>query len=130
MVDAEMLQAARAGGLGANAAGVGRQHLADDEGLVAAPAHRFADHALRGAVAIHFGRVDQRQAEIEAELQALHLIGLACCAVAHAPGALAKNRDRAAVGKCRRRDRIVHAFLLAAEIAHSGRSFQDAPLTL
>ena len=50
-------------------AGVLRIDLADQEDLVAAALDRLADHFLGAAVAIHFGRVDQRQAEIEAEPQ-------------------------------------------------------------
>ncbi|MCY1507879.1 hypothetical protein D9M68_421680 [compost metagenome] len=113
MVDTEMLQAAFAGGFGAVPAGIRRQHLADDEGLVAVPAHRFADDALRGAIAVHLRCVDQRHAEIEAKLQALHLIGSARRGVAHAPRALPEDRDLAAIGQRGCRDRVVHRALLA-----------------
>ncbi len=51
-------------------AGVLWQHLADDENFVALSADRFTDDGLGAAVAVHLGRVDQRDTQVEPEASA------------------------------------------------------------
>ena len=97
----EPFQASLAGGDGALAAGILRQHLADDEYLVAPRAHRVGDDALCFAVAIHFRRVDQRDAEIDAMTQRRDFVGAPARALAHAPGAKTEDRNLCA-GRQRR----------------------------
>ena len=53
------------------------QHLAHEEDLVAPALDRLAGDLLGDAVGVHLGGVDQRHAEIEAELQGAHLVGRA-----------------------------------------------------
>ncbi len=82
--------------------GILRQHLADDEAFVAAPVDRLGDDPLGDPIAIHLGRVDQRQPKIEAELQRIDL-GLAFArTLAHVPSALAELRHVLARGQCHR----------------------------
>ena len=66
-VGAEPLQAGLAGSNGALARGIRRQHLGDQEDFIATAGDRFAHHLFGTARSIHFRRVDQAQAEIEAE---------------------------------------------------------------
>src|SRR5262249_34528607 len=73
-VGAERLEAALAGGGDAAARGVVRIDFADDEGLVAAAGEGLADQLLDGALAVHLGRIDERQPEIEAEPQRRDLL--------------------------------------------------------
>jgi len=61
------LQRALAGGDGAAARGVARQHFRNQEDLVAPSGDRFRDHQF--GVAIHFGGVDMGHAEIDAAPQ-------------------------------------------------------------
>ena len=56
------------------------------------PAMASADDLLGLAVAIHLGGVDQRHAEVEAELERGDLLGAAARALAHAPCPLAEAR--------------------------------------
>jgi len=95
-VGGEPLQAALAGRDGARAAGVRRQHLADDEHLVAAASHRLGDDLFGAAVAIHLRGVDQRYAKLDAEPQRRHLVLAQPYIFAHPPGAEAEHRDRLA----------------------------------
>src|SRR5262249_13727463 len=66
-VDLEPVEARLASGDGASAGGVLRQHLADDEDLLAAALDGFGHDLLGTAIAIHLRGVDQRHAEVEAE---------------------------------------------------------------
>ena len=66
---------------------------------VAAPSDGVADDFFRAAARIHLSRIDHGHAEIEANLQRLHLVGPAPGAVAHLPGAEAELRDCVAFGK-------------------------------
>ena len=91
---ARRAQRALAGGDGAGARGVVRQHLGDEEHLVAAAGDGLADDALGGAVAVHLGGVDVVHAEIEAAAQRRD--GRAAVAVFDVPGALADHRHVAA----------------------------------
>ena len=91
-VGVEPLQAPLAGGDGAGARGILRQHLAHDEHLVAASPDGLGHDPLGLSVAIHLGGVDQRHAEVEAELERGDLLGAAARALAHAPCALAEAR--------------------------------------
>ena len=59
-------EGALAGGNGAPPRGVLRHHLADQEHLVLAPVDRLADEFFRTTIGIHFRRVDQRHAEVDA----------------------------------------------------------------
>ena len=93
------LQAPLAGGDGAGARGILRQHLADDEDLVAAPGDRLGHDPLGFAVAIHLGGVDQRHAEVEPELERGNLLVAKAAALAHAPSAVAEPRHSLAGGE-------------------------------
>jgi hypothetical protein len=73
--------------------GVLRQHLGDQEYLVAAPFDRLADEVLGAAVGIHFRRIDQRHAELDAEAQRRDLIRPPPGVFGHVPSALAKHRN-------------------------------------
>ena len=63
------------------------------------PAMASATTRLGAAAGIHLRRVDQRHAEIDAELQRRDLIGVAALVLAHLPGALAERRHAVARGK-------------------------------
>src|SRR5262249_54442085 len=86
------LQAALAGGDRAGARGVVRIDLADDEQAFAPAADCLGDRLLGAALAVHLRRVDQRDAEVEPELDGGNLGGPLRTAPAHAPGAEAQNR--------------------------------------
>ena len=48
---------------------IARQDLRDEEYLVAPPGDCVGHQLLGSAIAVHFGRVDQRQTQVDAELQ-------------------------------------------------------------
>ena len=73
-----------------------RQHLGDQEHLVAAAGDGLADHLLGDAVAVHLRGVDVVHAEIEAAAQRRHRD--AAIGVLDVPGALADHRHVAAGG--------------------------------
>lgn len=110
-VDAEIAQAAFAGGNRTRPAGVGGQHLADDECLVAPTLDRFSHDTFGSAVAVHLCSVDQRHAEIEPGLQAADFVGGLRAVFTHPPCPLAERGNLAAVRKSDGRDRIVHGGL-------------------
>jgi hypothetical protein len=89
-VGPETLQAPLARGDGAGVCGVLRQHLGDDKALIAASLDGLRHDHL--GLAIELGRVDQRHAEIEPELQRRDLLFSPPRALAHAPSALAELR--------------------------------------
>ena len=95
-VGGEPRERALAGGDGAGARGVVRQHLGDQKHLVAAAGDGLADHALGGAVAVHLRGVDVVHAEIEPAAQRRD--GGAAVAVFDVPGALADHRHVTACG--------------------------------
>ena len=97
VVGAEALQAALAGGNGASAAGVGREHLADDLDFAAAALDRLGDDQL--GIAIHLGGIEQCHPQIDAALQGGNLVGVFAPVLAHAPGALAEDRQAGARGQ-------------------------------
>ena len=76
-----------------------RIDLADQEDVVAPSRDRFADHRLGAAFAVHLGGVDQRDAEVEPELERRDLGVELRALLAHAPGALAEHGHLAAGGK-------------------------------
>jgi hypothetical protein len=86
-------EAAVAGGLGAAPRGILRQHLADQEHLIAPPLDRFADESFCAAVGIGFRRVDQRQREIDAEPKGRDLLSSPPRILGHVPCSLPKDRD-------------------------------------
>ena len=92
-VGAEPLQAALAGGDGAFARGVVRIDLADEIDLVAQAPHGLADDLLGDALAVHLGRIDQPDAELEPQLDGGHLGRPLGLALAHAPSAQPEHRD-------------------------------------
>ena len=101
-VGVEALQAALAGGDGAGARGILRQHLAHDEHLVAAPLDGLGHDPLGLSVAIHLGGVDQRHAEVEAELECRDFGVAQAWALAHVPRALAEAGHDLSAGKFER----------------------------
>ena len=70
-----------------------RQHLADQEDLVAAAGDRLADELLGPAVAVHLGGVDQRHPQVEAEAQRRDLLPPERGVLGHMPGSHAENHD-------------------------------------
>jgi hypothetical protein len=66
-VGLQPLQRTLARGDGAAPRGVARQHLRDQENVVAPPGKRFGDHQF--GIAIHLGGVDMGHAEIDATAQ-------------------------------------------------------------
>ena len=73
-----------------------RQHLTDQEYFRAAAGDRLANDLLRTAVAVHLGGVDQRHAKVEPQTKGGDFRRRPAGMLAHAPRALAKDRDRLA----------------------------------
>ena len=75
------------------------QHFAHQKCLVASARDRFADELLGSAVAIHFGRVDQRSAKIKSEANGGDLLrdGPRCRQYATCPGPRPLHSRRMAV---------------------------------
>jgi len=92
MIGAEALQARFAGGDRAAAARVVGQHLADEVHRVALSSDRLADHGFGTAIGIHFRRIDERHAEIDAGAQTVRLFGHRGIAFAHVPGSEPEGR--------------------------------------
>ena len=90
---AQPLQAAFAGGDRVGARCVARMHLADDEDVLAPVADRLGHHLLGAALAIHFRRVDQSEAEVDGRPQGLDLVAAPVRILAHPPGPDAEARD-------------------------------------
>ena len=93
-VGAQPPEASLAGLRHAGARGVGRQHLAHQEHLIAPPGDRIGHDLLGAAIAIHLGRIDQRHAKVEPQLQRICLLDPAARVLAHAPCSLSENRQR------------------------------------
>jgi hypothetical protein len=93
------LQARFAGSDRALVAGIGRQHLGDEENLVAPAADGFAGHCFRTAIRIHLRRVDQRHAAVDARLQGADFRRGVLAAFTHVPGPEPEGRDPGPVGK-------------------------------
>ena len=91
-VGLQPLEAALAGRNGALARGVVRIDLAHQEDLVAPAGHGLRQHFLGSALAVHLGRIDQPDAEIEPELDRRHLGRPLRLALAHAPRAEPQHR--------------------------------------
>jgi len=86
-----------------------RIHLADKEHLVTQSCKRFAEQRLGCAVAVHFGGIDQRHAELDAASQRVDLSRAARRLLAHLPCALPEFRDALAVGQAHACDVARHA---------------------
>ena len=99
-IGAQPFEAALAGLDRAFQAGVPGIDLADDEDLVAPAPDRLADDLFGAAVAVHFGGVDQRHAEIDAGLEAFDLGPGMTGILTHRPGALAERRHLSAIREC------------------------------
>ena len=80
-------------------AGVVRIDLADEEDVIAPPGNGLAYQRFREAFAVHLGRVDQPQTQVEAQAQRGDFFGAGGTVVAHVPGAHAECRDAFAVGQ-------------------------------
>src|SRR5690606_7197680 len=65
----------------------------------------FAHHALGAAITIHFGCVDEGDAVIDPGADGVDLLTEPVTALAHHPGAKAKDRHGRAIGQCRGGDR-------------------------
>jgi len=118
----EPLQAALAGLDRAATRGVLRQHLADEENLVAPVHDRRADELLGTAVAVHFRGVDQVHAEIEAEAQRRNFLAAPPAIFAHAPGALPERWHGLAARKLRQRNGLHGVDLNTKKAAGSASS--------
>jgi hypothetical protein len=103
-VGAEALEAAARGLARAAAGRVRRQHLADEEDLVAAAGDRLADELLGSPAAVHLGGVDRGEARVEAGAQGVELGRAGGGLVAHVPGALREGDRAASVGEGGRGD--------------------------
>src|SRR5262245_55311918 len=66
--------------------------LADDEEVVALAGNGCGERLLGAAVAVHLGGIDQRDAEIETELDRRDFRNSLRLALAHAPGAEPQHR--------------------------------------
>jgi len=93
VLGAQALKAAFAGQGNTLATGIVRVDLADQEHLVALPGNGLADHFLGTTVAIHLGGVDQDHAPVNTGLQGTYFLGALVAVLAHAPGALADDRN-------------------------------------
>jgi hypothetical protein len=72
-----------------------RIDFADQEDVFAAAFYRLADDFLGAAFAIHFGRIDKANAQIEPEPQRGNFGPAVSRLLAHAPGALPQHRHGA-----------------------------------
>ena len=86
-VDAQALQAALAGKLRGFAPGVVGIDLADQKNPVASAANRLTDELFGRPVAVHFGGIDQRHAEVDALLQGRNFLAAPGRILADLPGA-------------------------------------------
>ena len=109
MVGAEPLEAGFAGFLHRAPRRVLRIDLADEEDAIPPPGDCLAHNRLGLAIGIHFGGIDQGQAEIDAEPQRIGLLGGGAVALAQMPGTLADAGDGRTVRKCN----LLHADLMA-----------------
>ena len=91
-VDAQALQAALAGKLRGFAPGVVGIDLADQKNPVASAANRLTDELFGRPVAVHFGGIDQRHAEVDALLQGRNFLAAPGRILADHPGAHAQGR--------------------------------------
>ena len=101
-VGAQPLQARLAGPGDTAAPGVLGIDLADEENLLAEIPQRLAQEALRGALAVHLGGVDQAHAELDPQAQSRRFHLAPAGLFAHPPGALAEHGNTPAI---RQRDR-------------------------
>jgi hypothetical protein len=98
-------QAALAGGQHPVGVGVLRQHLADDETLLARHAgaqrtvQRLAEHGFRAALAIHLGGVEDAVADLQRQPQGAHLGRAPSGLFAEAAGAQAQRGTALAAGE-------------------------------
>jgi hypothetical protein len=81
------------------ARGIVRVDLRHDEQFVAAARDRFGDDFLRTAFAVHLGRVDEGEAEIEPLAQNRDFLAALCGILAHAPGAEPQGRHALTAGQ-------------------------------
>src|SRR5690606_36619459 len=89
-VRAEPLERSLAGRERAAVRRVLRQHLRDEEHLVAAARDRAADEPLDSSAAVELGRIDVRHAEIDPDAQRLDRLALVVAL--HVPRALSEQR--------------------------------------
>ena len=102
-VGLEPLQAALAGGDGAGARGILRQHLADDEALVAPPLDGLGDDPPRRSPSPYISAVSiSVMPRSSPSLSAAISSSRRRAALAHAPGALAELRHGLAGGELER----------------------------
>ena len=80
------------------------------------PCDGFGDHLLGAAVAVHLGGVDQRHAQLDAELQRRRLGLRGAAALAHVPGSLAERRN---LGPVRQSYCAHHAATLLGDPQHA-----------
>jgi hypothetical protein len=76
-----------------------RVGLAHDEDALTLAFDRLRHHFLCAAFAVHFGGVDERQAEFNPEAQRGHFFVVGALLFADAPGALSERRNAGAVGQ-------------------------------
>jgi hypothetical protein len=69
------------------------QHFAHQEDFLAASGDRLAHEALRSAVAVHLGRIDQRHTQIETQAQSRDFLAPALRTFAEVPRALPQGRN-------------------------------------
>ena len=94
----EATKAGLAGSLDPAAPGVLRIGLADQEDLVAKAGQRFTEQAFRRAVAVHFGGVDQGQAQFDACAKRRDFLFAQARVLAHAPRALPEGGHGRLIG--------------------------------
>src|SRR5215472_3716229 len=123
-VGGEPLEAALAGGDNARARSVVRIYLADDEKLVAKSAGGARDDLLGTSAAIHFGRVDERHAEIDTQPQCRRLCVGTAPVLSHVPGSLPERRHPLAAAQGHVSQLIAH--LLSPVVSPRRRNMRRA----
>jgi hypothetical protein len=91
-IAAQPLQAAFAGGDRVGARRIARMHLGDDEDVSAPVRDRLGHHLLGTALAIHFRRIDQGEAQLDGRPHRLDLAPALSPVLSHPPGPDAEAR--------------------------------------
>jgi hypothetical protein len=99
MIGAETGQTRLASAYHAIARRVLRQHLGDQEYVVAPAGNHATNQLLRVAVAVYFGGVDQRHPERNAGAQRIFFFSCRMSSLAEMPRALTERWDDGAVAK-------------------------------
>src|SRR5690349_6654105 len=100
VIGSEPAETALAGDHSSFASCVVRQDLAHKEDVFATASDCFADQFFRGAIRVHFRRINERQAEVETRAQGGDFLIMKTRIFRHVPSALAKNGNGSTRWKC------------------------------